>query len=380
MRRGFIVLSIVLVVFCLAWVSLIQTKPTQDPVTNGTIRGNETPQAHNNSAGQTVLAITKPPEKRQAQSNAKADATSAPTAMNRGDTPTETAGHAFEEFKRLHSENAPGREIAVAVRRLASALQSAPDGKATMAKLKEVAENDGTSRDARSGLIEVLGRSATVESLSILFSMTKDERFTNVKQQIVRELERAADIRWEARFHAELSPLYEQAWGTFGADETMSRAVANGMAKIGAPSGVELLLSEVMKRGQTISDFEKQNDAQAWAAFDSLQLIRNPAAIAVLSRGLRDQAGGNLELSASGWALANMGLPEATDVILAWSVHSSESTAILIKDWLSRIRDLRSEEILAQKVNDPLFLPTDSQRRAVVEAVLRTLQTSRQSP
>lgn len=285
----------------------------------------------------------------------------------------------FDDIKRLHAEGAPKRDVGIAVRRLANLLQFAPDAKAVVAKIKEALENDQTNRETRSDLIEALGRAATAESLSVLFSMIQDERLAGSQQQIIRELERAADSRWEARFHEELSPLYEQAWRSVGTNTAMSRALANGIAKIGAPSGVELLLAEVVKHGPAIGDFEKRNDPQAWAAFNSLRHISNPAAIAVLSRGLRDQAPGNLELSAAGWALANMGLPEATDTMLAWSVTSSDVTASLLKDWLLRIRDLRSEELLAQKLSDPAFLPANSQRRAAVEAALRTLQASRRT-
>jgi hypothetical protein len=175
----------------------------------------------------------------------------------------------------------------------------------------------------------------------------------NLRQLVHNMIGGIGEFQWGGQFHPELSPILEQAWKTAGTTPGYREALAEGIAGVGARSGIELLYQEARRGGQTVAEFSAQEDNLAWHVFDVFQKIRNPDAIPVLAARLGDQPLENLDLVLSGTALAAMGQPEATTVLLRWAESAPRDVGPLLEPWLSEVRDPDSLALLQQTVAAP---------------------------
>jgi uncharacterized protein YxeA len=209
-------------------------------------------------------------------------------------------------------------------------------------------------------LCKILGHAATPETLKILLDFNINPAEPELKFETLKQIISTADNRWEGRFHEELSPLYEQEWNTNLDNLKYATAIALGIAKIGSPDGVELLLSEIINASKSTHDLAYQNDIKVQAALLAINKIRNPRAIMVLSRGLRDQDYDDVELVICGTSLSAMGLPGATQALLTWARNAHENVTPLAKKWFSRVRDTKSLQVINKFLNENYSFENES--------------------
>jgi hypothetical protein len=218
-------------------------------------------------------------------------------------------------------------------------------------------------------LVEMLGRTATPESVRLLIDLAQRNSLPELQPLIHLMIRDTGDFQWEGRFHEELSPILEQAWGPAEAARGLREPLANAIAGVGARSGIELLYREALRGGETVAEFSSQQDNLAWHVMDVFQKIRNPAAVPLLADRLGEQPLDNLALGLSGSALAAMGRPEATSALLRWAEQSQRDVGQLAEPWFSEVRDPDSLALLEKAVAAPARFSEQSNWQALDRAL-----------
>lgn len=270
-----------------------------------------------------------------------------------------------------HAGKAVDRELMGAA--LAGRLQQGEDG-GIYREAGQVLSQSAVPLAERARLAVLLSQTATPSALRALLQALDEPAGSESRPALLSALERIGDYRWNQRFHAELSPLLQSAWQSAGSDARLLSVLAQALAKVGAPEGVDLLLQAVAQSGQSAETLIQQPrasfseaDSRALAAWEALHEVRNPAAVPVLIPGLHQD--NPVLFRASGDALAAMGLPQATSELAQWARQADDAAGIQAAQWFGRVRDTGSKQVLRQAVSDaPSF---HSQR--VWEALRDTL-------
>lgn len=204
-------------------------------------------------------------------------------------------------------------------------------------------------------LVDTLGETATKEALALLLDFAKSSEDSALRQAAYYQITRIAGNTWDQRFHDELSPFLENAWRQEEASSGLLPALGLGLAKVGAASGIDLLLQEIVTAGQTIPEFEARNAEKAWVAFESLEHVRNPNVRQVLEARLNMSSPESIVTAAVGFALSTMGDSEATGVLLRWVQNSSANVSPFVHDWFVRTRDTGSIDLISKEIELGLF-------------------------
>jgi len=149
----------------------------------------------------------------------------------------------------------------------------------------------------------------------------------------------------------------------------MQTSLSMALAKVGATSGVQLLLAEVRAAGPALKDFEERGDVKGWAAYDALDKIRNPGCIQLLNKVLKSSQPGGIDCAATGHALAAMGHPVATQSCLQWVQAQVIDVGAFVDGWLSIMRDRTSVRLAESVLKNGTF--EDVRNRDALERVLR---------
>jgi hypothetical protein len=184
-------------------------------------------------------------------------------------------------------------------------------------------------------------------------------------------IEQLADVRWDNRFHPELSGLLETAWQQVQYTDDMPLLLTIGVAiaKIGAPEGVELLFNSI-----TNSQVDTpEQPPQVIAALKALLEVRNPVLVPLLANNLTAYQPDNPIFRVSGETLATMGNLQATKHLFNWATSAPESMAALTNDWFSLLKDTQSGNwIVTQLEENRPFL-----NQQVKQGVINGIENSR---
>lgn len=194
-------------------------------------------------------------------------------------------------------------------------------------------------------LAQMMSEVATPEAAAVLVEVARSAAEPSFEVAVRNALVTMSDNRWQGRFHTELSPLLETAWLESDSDDQLTHALALALAKVGAESGVDLLLRAVAETGQSVKTISSGSGGRAAAALAATSSIRNPEALAVLTRYFRSHKAMDAAFVASGEALASMGHPEATTVLLKWVESAPDEAAELASRWAGRARDQDSIQL-----------------------------------
>lgn len=236
---------------------------------------------------------------------------------------------------------------------LAERLQQGEDG-GVYQEADLILRQSTTPLPERAQLAALLSQTATQTALQTLLQALDGTGDAALRPALLSVIERVGDERWGGRFHSELSPLLQAAWRNAGNDAALLASVAQAMARIGAPESVAILLQAVAQSDQSAETLARQarmseTDARALAAWNVLDLIRNPEAIPVLKQGLHQ---GNALLSqAGGDALAAMGHPAATATLLQWAQQADDAAEPQVTQWINRVRDGGSKQLLRENLS-----------------------------
>lgn len=246
-------------------------------------------------------------------------------------------------------------ELALVNHALAQRLQQVGDETVYQA-IRERLQQADLPNERKAWLVALLTEIATPAALDILLDAALNPSDAELHNTVLDGIRQMGDRRWDGRFHPELSPLLEEAWSQADhADAELLTTLALTMAKAGAPNGVEQLVAAIANSGKTMQEIQHGQDARAHAALNALVEVRNPDTILVLSRWFHSASFGETAFEASGRALAAMGLPEATKVLLEWAKHAPDNAAPLAGRWLGEVRDTESVQLLRDVVsrNEP---------------------------
>jgi hypothetical protein len=213
----------------------------------------------------------------------------------------------------------------------------------------------GTDEPTRWSLARILGEAATSDTLQLLLDTLNSSQQPELRAWLLTQIVKSAQATWDGRYHEELSASLETSWRAASPKTDSVPYLATALAAIGAPSGLELLLSEVANGGQTVADFEKSADDKAWAAFESLAQVRNPAAISFLESKLQGSAPGSMMIATAGYSLSTMGQGGATEVLVTWVEQNGTDVSGFVTDWFSRMRDETSVRVVNTAIKQGNF-------------------------
>ena len=239
----------------------------------------------------------------------------------------------------------------------AGALREKPPDREVFEQMRRFISDSSNPGGDRSQLIGVLGSAKTKDALDLLLQLAltlPDKEF----QRIVFRSIRSAGGMWEdGTFHAELSPALERVWRESQNPELVA-SVAFAMAKVGAPSGVELLMSSALAPGP-------QDDFRASAAREALAEMLNSDAVPTLSARLaNDTPTDTASILASSTLLA-IGDEIASKAILNWLQNADESAAPLAHDFVARTRTPAQLEAWESALNPAVRFRSEKNREAV---------------
>ena len=229
-----------------------------------------------------------------------------------------------------------------------------------------------SSLKASEQTIQILGWTATVPALQILLDETlRHSPDSEMRLKLLYAIEQLADIRWDNRFHPELSPLLETAWQQVQHTEDMPLllTISVALAKIGTPEGVELLFNSMTNSEVDI----QEQPPQVIAALKAIREVRNPVLVPLLANNLTAYQPDQPIFRLSGEALATMGNLQATKHLFNWATEAPEPMAALTNDWFSLLKDTQSWNwIVTQLEENPSFLS-----QQVKQAVINGIENSR---
>jgi len=154
------------------------------------------------------------------------------------------------------------------------------------------------------------------------------------------------------------------------ANVEFKNAAFQGIARMGMPEGVKLLLEQACASGATVREFEQAENPAAWAAYDALALVRHPDAVPTLFAAMQGVQPDSMSLLSAGHALSEMGNPSATAALIQWGSQTGSDVSALLLEWLGRVRDEGSLEAISEAVapNAPAFI-LPGNKAAVAESL-----------
>jgi len=192
--------------------------------------------------------------------------------------------------------------------------------------------DSSNSINERAQLLAALGRAATKESMDVLIQAATTLSDKQMRQAAFEQIRSAGAYaqRGDGAFHEELSPALEQVWRE-SQDQGLLPSIAVAMAKVGAPSGIELLLSSALDGSP--------NDLRTQVAQRSLlQEVLNPHAVPTLSALLVNQPPTSAASRLASGALANMVDAASAKALLNWLQSADAGAAPLAYDYVVRTR------------------------------------------
>ena len=232
---------------------------------------------------------------------------------------------------------------------------SSADSAAILAQIRELILDTQNDDYLRWRLVGILGEAATQDTLQLLLDLADSVQQTDMRSWVLTQVAKTADSLQGGRYHTEFSPALETAWMSAGTDSDALQVLARSIATVGAPSGLNVLFSEITKTGGSVDEFQKAADSKAWAAFGALSGVRNPAAIPYLDSELNQSGPDSITTTAAGYALANMGKSQATAVLLQWVEGSPTDVGSDMDYWFALMRDTGSLQMVQTAVKQSSF-------------------------
>lgn len=200
---------------------------------------------------------------------------------------------------------------------------------------------------AKSDVASILGSVQTPQSIQLLLEEYQQASDESLRGIFLKEIAKTGDFRWAAGFHEELSPALETAWRSAKDDPKLAEAIALGLAKVGAPMGVNLLVSDIVGYAQTLEGMSDLKEPPARAAAAAIDKVRNPNAIDVLTTSLLSPDASKLQRYVCGISLAAMGNVDATRTLVQWALTAPDEEAAWAERWFGKLRDTASFEFVA---------------------------------
>jgi hypothetical protein len=231
-------------------------------------------------------------------------------------------------------------------------------------------------------LVRVLGEIATVDALRALIDIASHTRVTSERAEgaALQAIAEVGQWRDESLPPEALSSLLERYLGAIPPQDTETiSAVARGLSSLGTPKGV----SQVLEMLDQLQQYGSSGADTRSRLSEALREVRSPEAVPVLASRLQEDPGLTDDTSrVAGNALAAMGDPHATEVLLAWAAGvTDEMRGEQAIRWLSETRDQGSLNLLLEVSRRTDFRsPALKERLAVLATKLRQQALPKLSP
>ncbi len=233
---------------------------------------------------------------------------------------------------------------------------------------------NGTPNDSgtRIRLVKWLGQGGGVPVVGILLNLFDQTSDKELQREILSQLINISSISYGSNAEA-ISRIFETRWHDAVIPKDMSSGsvlftFGPAIAKLGTSGGVKVLLDDVLRGGQTRSYFKSNADLKSQIALMALDQVRSDSSIALLAQGMKGSSD-DMRLFASGETLTNISSPASTKVLVDWAVQADDTDAILVENWLSRLRDTDSRKVVRYLFIDPVTFHSDQVKQAVARAI-----------
>ncbi len=218
--------------------------------------------------------------------------------------------------------------------------------------------NSANSEFERHLLIGALESASTKETVELLLRVAKtapDEKFRKAAATL-------SGVGSNSLTEREVLPQLERTWKETS-DLTLLRSTAAGMAKIGAPSSIELLLSAALAT-------DGQDKTRQQVAYYALQEVYKREAVPPLAARLKDQQPMSEAVKLVAPVLARISDAPASKALVEWLQGRNENAAPLIHD-LIRQRWLGDpfQSAWAAALDPAVSFKNEENRKAIREAL-----------
>lgn len=243
---------------------------------------------------------------------------------------------------------------------LATALRQKTPSPEFLEQMQAFITNSSNSYFERKLLIGALKSASTKETVELLVKIAA----AAPKEKIRDSAGNLAGVGDSGKGGAALSPVLEKVWRESDNPNQLSSA-ASSMAKIGVPSGVELLLAAALDTGE--QDKARLNAAQA-----ALGRIFLPNAVPPLVARLANQPPASATAKLVAPILVRIDDAAGSKAVVGWLQGRSEDAAPLIQDLV--LQQTRGETMLTawNDALDPALTFRNEQNREAIRAGLAT--------
>ena len=218
--------------------------------------------------------------------------------------------------------------------------------------------NSANLKFERDLLIGALEGAATKESVELLLRIANNAPDLETRQSAAT----LSGVGTLGHDGPELSPILERTWRETG-DATLIRSTAAAMAKMGRPSGVELLLSAALAT-------DGRDKARQQTAYYALQEVYRGEAVPPLAARLADQPPTSEAVKLVAPILARTSGPAGQEAVVNWLRNRPENAAPLVHDLIrQQIRTDPFETAWATAVDPAVPFKNEENRKAIREAL-----------
>lgn len=198
-----------------------------------------------------------------------------------------------------------------------------------------VADASNSSRE-RAAVLGIFGGAKTKIAVDFLLqaAATLDDR--ELRQVALAQISGVGALWGDGSYHEERSPALEQTWRE-SRDPDLLIAVAVAMAKIGAPSAIDSLLSAALME-------DGKDDVRKRAALGVLEKIYTPNAVPPVAARLTTQSTTAPASAITGGVLVGIGDASAAKALLGWLQSADAAAATATRTFVARTR---TPELLA---------------------------------
>ena len=218
--------------------------------------------------------------------------------------------------------------------------------------------NPANSQFERDLLIGALEGAATKESVELLLRIAKTAPEEKTRQSAAT----LSGVASNSLTERDVLPLLERTWRETS-NPTLLRSTAAGMAKIGTPSGIELLLSAALAT-------DGRDKTRQQTAYYALQEVYRREAVPPLAARLADQPPTSEAVKLVAPILARTSGPAGQEALVNWLRSRPENAAPLVHDLIRQhIRTDPFESAWATAVDPAVTFKNEENRKAIREAL-----------
>lgn len=244
------------------------------------------------------------------------------------------------------------------------------DSTLVLAQIQEYFSDSNNDDFSRWKIVKILGQAATRETLATLLLMMSSTERSELRAWITEQVAYASRNNWTGNFHEDFTEPLHNAWQSTDANSDSLKDLGFAIASVGSKKGLQLLFAQIKSAGRTVEEFEQHADEKAWVAFESLEHVRNPAAVPFLDSELNGNQFEDIITTAAGYCLSNMGIPEATSALLNFLLNNQVDLSEYVTDWFKLMRDSSSVCLVSTAIMQAEFSNPKNKEALIIALTL----------